>query len=271
MMPHPRIREVIYVAPQKDWSFPLHQHNNSAELSLILNGSGSFYSANKNQPVKKGMLVVKNPGLSHAEKSDPADPLEQICIEIEDIQIDGLPEKHILPPHVDPVLTLSEDFALMRACFNFFLEQNQSNVDESLNEKILAVILALIERQVKNKRHSHEKRPRSKKALVSDVLEYLDGHYQEKLTIKDLANYFYVSEGNLSRQFKKVTGFTLNEYLISKRMGEAQRLLLFEDKDIKDISALCGYNDVSYFYHVFKSYAHCTPVEFRMKYKTGKS
>ena len=112
-----------------------------------------------------------------------------------------------------------------------------------------------------------ERKHKSKKELVSEVLQYLDVSYRNKLKIKDVADRFYVSEGNLSRQFKAVTGYTVNEYVISKRMGEAQRLLIYSDEDIKDVAAQSGYEDLQYFYHVFRSFAHCTPAEFREKYR----
>ena len=84
-----------------------------------------------------------------------------------------------------------------------------------------------------------------------------------------LAELFYTSEGNLSRQFKAVTGYTINEYIISKRMGEAERLLIYEDDEIKDVAAQCGYDDLQYFYRIFKRYADCTPAEFRCRYRNG--
>ncbi|MBE6480606.1 MAG: helix-turn-helix domain-containing protein [Olsenella sp.] len=59
----------------------------------------------------------------------------------------------------------------------------------------------------------------------------------------------------------------MNEYVISKRMGEAQRLLMFGDEGIKDVARACGYDNIQYFYHVFGEHARCTPAEFRRRYR----
>ena len=194
---HPKIREIIYVAPQKDWHFPLHEHRDSAELSLLLAGKGELYSMNQTCTVTKGMLIAKNAGLSHAEKSDAADPMEQICIEIEDVHLD-----------------------------------------------------ALLQQKVRQHYQAHSPKQNSAGQNLDLLITYLDRHYREKIRIRDLARQFYMSEGHLSRLFKKKTGYTVNEYIINKRMGEAQRLLLFDQN----------------FYHVFRKTANCTPVEFREKY-----
>ena len=254
------------MAPQRDWSFPLHAHVASAELSLITKGKGFFYAQNVERPVEKGMLVAKNPGLSHSERSDPQDPLEQICIEIENVHMEGLSENFVLPWQNSPILFTDSDFPLLEQCFRFIMDNYRDASCRELCGLVLDTALAVIAREAEKQKHV-EKRPRSKREFASEALNYLDEHYREKLRIADLANIFSVSEGNLSRQFKKVTGYTVNEYITSKRMGEAQRQLIYEDRDIKDIAAFCGYEDIQYFYHVFKSYAHCTPLEFREKYR----
>ncbi len=264
----PYIKDIVYVAPQPDWSFPLHSHESTAELSLVLRGRGTFYAANKEQLLSSGMLVVKNPKLSHSEKSDPDDPLEQICIEIEGVKTEGLPDNFIIPEYMVPVLSLGDEFDLLSDAFTYLMKNYKDPSRSLVCSKLLEVSLDLIKTHVLADTPPHDRKPKSKRELVSEIINYLDLHYREKIKISTLADLFYTSEGNLSRQFKAVTGYTVNEYIISKRMGEAQRMLIYEDEDIKDVALQCGYEDLQYFYRVFRSYAHCTPVEFREKYRT---
>jgi len=263
---HPRIREVVYVAPQPEWSFPLHKHESSAELSLIRAGRGMFYCEGRRRIIGKGMLVAKNPNVSHSEKSDPEAPLEQICIEIDDIHTEGLAENCVIPQDADPVIECGELFDLLCACFEFLMGHYRSRGSEELCGRVLETVLAAIT-ALDAGRAPDDSAVRRREKLIPDVIGYLDLHYTEKIIIRDLADSFYVSEGNLSRQFKKHTGFTINGYIVSKRMGEAQRRLIYADDDIKDIARGCGYEDIQYFYHVFKNYAKCTPKEFREKYR----
>ena len=85
-----------------------------------------------------------------------------------------------------------------------------------------------------------------------------------------MASHFFIREGHLSRVFRNHTGFTLNNYVIDKRMGEARRMLIFSDSDIKDIAVSCGYPDLQYFYRVFKQSAGCTPREYREEYAQSR-
>ena len=268
MESRPFIRDIVYVAPQSDWSFPLHTHENAAELSLVLKGKGTLYMHSRHRSIEKGMLVVKNSGVSHAEKSDPDDPLEQICIEIGGVITEELEENQIIPQHMEPVIKLESEENLMCGCFRFLMEHENDSAYRQICGDILELILKLIRQRIVSDYRLGE-RIRGKKELVTEALAYLDIHYREKIRLKALAEIFYTSEGNLSRQFKTVTGYTVNEYIISKRMGEAQRLLIYEDEDIKEVARKTGYEDIQYFYHVFKSYAHCTPVEFRARYRHG--
>lgn len=263
---NPNIREIVYVAPQKDWNFPLHEHKNSAELSLLLAGKGEFYSLNQTCTVTKGMLIAKNAGLSHAEKSDAEDPMEQICIEIEDVCIDGFAQNQVIPEDMHPVIALGDDFELAAAGFQYLRKHFQDPDLSDICSQVLSMIFALLQQKVLQHSQINSQKRNTSGQNLSLLIAYVDQHYREKLRIRDLAKQFYMSEGHLSRQFKKKTGYTVNEYILSKRMGEAQRLLLFEQKDIKEIAALCGYEDVQYFYHVFRKSANCTPVEFREKY-----
>ena len=263
----PRVKEVVYVPPQKNWSFPLHSHENSAELSLIIGGRGTFYAFNQERQVCKGMLVAKNPRVSHAERSDPEDPLEQICIEIDGIHTEGLADGLVIPAGVDPVIDAGAEYCLLEGIFRFLMANCGKASGGEICCRLLEVVLLIVSRKARDNMPAEKRRSKNRKELASEVLSHLDAHYREKIRISDLADMFYVSEGTLSRQFKKVTGYTINEYILSKRMGEAQRLLAFEDCEIKEAAERCGYDDIQYFYHVFKSFAHCTPAEFREKYR----
>ena len=132
--------DVIYVAPQPDWSFPLHNHEREAELSYVMAGAGTFFHDNRTRIVREGMLVVKNAGLSHAERSDPDNPLEQLCVSVRGVHYEGLPEGHVIPDDADPLLELGEDRELVAACFSF-LRDHASDVDY---EPLCAAAMGLV-------------------------------------------------------------------------------------------------------------------------------
>jgi AraC-like DNA-binding protein len=49
-------------------------------------------------------------------------------------------------------------------------------------------------------------------------------------------------------------------------MGEAEKLMIFDDVSIKDIAEKCGYSNLQYFYATFKKFTGYTPAEFKRLY-----
>ena len=260
-----QIREEIYVPPAPDWYFPTHEHAESLEFSFVLKGRGTLYIDNNQLPLHPGSLAVKNAGVKHAERSAAEDPLEQICIGISGILTDSKPN-HLLPDYMDPVLSPVEEQDYLNECFRFLLGHIGKTAYKKACLSVVSSIIGIILAEIDSAAPAAV-RKRQASELVSAVRNYIDRHYSEQLKLSGLAELYFVSEGHLSRQFRLHTGYTVSQYLLDRRMGEAQRLLVFEDYTIKEISSICGYPDIHYFYQVFRKYAGCTPAEFRVKYR----
>ena len=94
------------------------------------------------------------------------------------------------------------------------------------------------------------------------MLEYIQGHYAERISITDLGELYDVSSTHLNAKFKAETGYTfhdfLNYYRISKaiEMQKEGRLKLYE------IAERVGISDYKYFNKVYKKYVGCAPAKF---------
>ena len=67
----------------------------------------------------------------------------------------------------------------------------------------------------------------------------------------------------LSRLFKAQTEMNLTDYISEKRLAHACRLLDGDTHTVKDVAALCGYDNYNYFFKVFKKYYGITPKEYQ--------
>jgi two-component system response regulator YesN len=101
----------------------------------------------------------------------------------------------------------------------------------------------------------------SEKPVAELAKEYVDSAYKEDISLNDVAERLFISKEYLSSTFKSHFGITLGNYVLKKKMEEAARLLS-EGATHKAISDELGYNDVTYFYKVFKRYYGCTPGEY---------
>ena len=98
---------------------------------------------------------------------------------------------------------------------------------------------------------------------LKNVLDYIDLHYAEPLTISELAELCYFSEYHFMRFFKSAMGTSFTSYLSSYRLSMAARLLLLTNNSILDIALSCGYENLSYFNRSFKKRYKKTPSEYR--------
>lgn len=102
------------------------------------------------------------------------------------------------------------------------------------------------------------------------VLEYIDNHYNEPITLEQLASILHVSEYHFCRMFKKTIKTSLVQYLNFVRVCKAEKMLISTDKSISEISFENGFSSVSYFNRIFKKQKSCTPGEYRkIQYAPG--
>lgn len=98
--------------------------------------------------------------------------------------------------------------------------------------------------------------------FISDVLEYIYGHYAEKLTVKSVAEKLYVSESHLMHEMKEELGTTFNECLKQFRIQRAKTLLKQGGMRVSEVASAVGFTDVRYFGQVFKESTGLTPSEY---------
>lgn len=101
---------------------------------------------------------------------------------------------------------------------------------------------------------------------VQAALDYIYDHYREDtISITEIASAILVSEGHLSRLFKKDTGLSINTYITHYRMRTAMRLLRNIRYKVYEVGELVGYHDMGYFSNTFKKLVGVTPSEFQEK------
>lgn len=82
------------------------------------------------------------------------------------------------------------------------------------------------------------------------------------IALPALARELEVSSGHLSRTFRRVTGRTLERYLMERRVELARRLLLEPVVSVSEVADICGFSDPTYFARVFRKILGCSPSEY---------
>lgn len=96
---------------------------------------------------------------------------------------------------------------------------------------------------------------------VLKTVQYVEKHYNEKITTKQLSDICGISTSFLARTFKKEIGMSIHEYIIRHRL--LQSISMLKENDITSVGIMCGFADCSHYICQFKKYFGCTPYEYK--------
>lgn len=102
---------------------------------------------------------------------------------------------------------------------------------------------------------------------MSQVITYIENHYDEKITMTDLVEETEMSATYLNNQFKESTNYTFNEFLNRYRIQKAIEMIKNTDDKISTIALDAGFSSYRYFIKVFKKYTNTLPSNFSHYYR----
>lgn len=103
----------------------------------------------------------------------------------------------------------------------------------------------------------------SQKDTIEKIKIYIQKNYQKNLTVEYVSYLFYLNRSYLSHLFKEKTGEKFVDYVNHVRIEKAKQLLVQSDKKMYQISKAVGYDNVKYFFRIFKKIVQVTPDEYR--------
>ncbi|MDO2431675.1 AraC family transcriptional regulator [Enterobacter bugandensis] len=109
--------------------------------------------------------------------------------------------------------------------------------------------------------------PGSSTGIASQVMFWLDEHYQEKFRLDALATELGRSRSYVSRKFHAETGEKIHHYLNTLRLRKACECLLHSDASVREIAARVGFSDVTWFISAFKKGIGETPLQYRKNHR----
>ena len=119
-----------------------------------------------------------------------------------------------------------------------------------LTDSLLLQLLVTVNRLARREDCRLEDRYRTSRT-VSQVVEFINLHYSERLSLDRLAETFYVSKYYMMRLFKQETGYTIGTYIAQKRLLLAKELLL-SGVPSTQVCFDCGYKDYSTFSRAYR-------------------
>jgi AraC-like DNA-binding protein len=152
--------------------------------------------------------------------------------------------------HLDPSNHLSQRF---KTIFEAFAKDDGFRVRE---------LACLLERLMIEAGRAKKKYKNASVGL-SKSIRYINENYTENIKIPFLAQMEAMCLTAYNRRFKAQMGMTPTEYIIALRMQMATELLETSSLSIKEISAMCGYDNFNFFARVFKKHTSLSPTEYK--------
>jgi len=98
---------------------------------------------------------------------------------------------------------------------------------------------------------------------IFETMQYIIDHVAEQVSLTHLADMVALSPNYYATLFKQISGFSFSEYLGNVRIEKACTLLCSTELSIREISALCGFSDMTYFIRFFKQKVGIPPHRWR--------
>lgn len=243
------------------------------ELHLIVSTKGQAFIGDYIGHYEPGQLVLTGPHVPHNWVSDEVSPpvlLRDMCIlfsrESIDHIIEGFPEAQGLLPMLELSASGIEFIGFDKA----IAEDLFAQVRDKRGIERLSSFLVLLEKlsnwTEKRALSTAQVAPQVSgvvKSKVSEVVKYITEHYQDELSLKQVADLVSMSESSFSRHFQRETRSKFVEFVNRVRVSKACIMLAETDERISSICFDVGFNNITNFNRQFVRLKGQTPGEYR--------
>ncbi len=238
------------------------------EIAYVLSGEGKYRIDDRIYDVREGDLVIINSGVMHQALFCPQVevPTTEFFVGFSNIRISGCPANYMPLPNGECVLHTTGELSqrLFRLCSSMEAENAVRNF--MLKSYLIQMLLLVIREQCEPM-----ERPRgcdfetaNRKYVVDKIVEYIEDHYNEKISLDQIAENMYLSPFYISRIFKSETGSAPIRRLINIRLEKAKELLEGGYQgSIQEVAAMVGYDDAYHFSKLFKKRYGVSPSQVR--------
>lgn len=242
----------------------LHSHPNELELFYAYAGRGEYLIDGKYYEINAGDLIVFNAGVLHGEEPFASRTLCSYCCAMTDVFLKNLPPNHLISPGASPVVHCGEWAPHLSKIMEMVCTVDEGDYAGLLCASLAGAVL-FFACQATCTGAPAEERPVD--LLAQRIKQYLDAHFAEEIPLGKIAEDLRLNPYYLSHVFKRATGYSPKQYIMCRRIGEIQTLLMGTDTPIAEIGCMLGYWNPCHFNTIFKKYVGMTPGEYRRSFR----
>lgn len=259
----------------------VHKHE-FIEMVYILSGTAKHCVDGEYLPVKRGDLFIINAGTPHAFIVEPEETKNFVAYDLMftpaffDQSAAGNDGIEVLNGSFmfyslfsgrqerQPYFSVSgSTYTVFGELFNkIYMEHRgrEKGYQEIIRAYLLQLIIMIFRMDDASGRQTDKNRNHR---AVEYVLGYIKTNFDKHISIQELADKVYLSRDYLGRCFRDATGLTISAMIQKIRVEQACYLLSATNRTVADIAASCGFEDMKFFYAVFKKQMGLLPGEYR--------
>lgn len=238
---------------KKDFSYHYHDFH---KIIVFISGKVTYHIEGKAYHLKPRDILLVSQGAIHKPEIDPSVPYERYIFWIrDDLSCQEL--NTCFQKANDRSFNLVRaDSALQERLKDLLpeIEQTLQNThfgDPVLRDALFTQFMIYINRIFLRTSSSPDKKAYSSDTQVEQLLKYINRNLSENLSIDQLAERFFFSKYHMMRKFKNETGYTIHNYITSKRLLMA-RSLISQGIPVMKAAQASGFRDYTTFVRAYK-------------------
>lgn len=238
---------------KKDFSYHYHDFH---KIIVFISGKVTYHIEGKAYHLKPRDILLVSQGAIHKPEIDPSVPYERYIFWIrDDLSCQEL--NTCFQKANDRSFNLVRaDSALQERLKDLLpeIEQTLQNThfgDPVLRDALFTQFMIYINRIFLRTSSSPDKKAYSSDTQVEQLLKYINRNLSENLSIDQLAERFFFSKYHMMRKFRNETGYTIHNYITSKRLLMA-RSLISQGMPVMKAAQASGFRDYTTFVRAYK-------------------
>lgn len=266
-------RVVMLYDNEETEEYPIHWHN-AAEIIIPLANNFSVISGGEEYVLKEKEILIIPPGELH---SMPAQEGRRIIFQCDSSQLEDITILDSLMPvfgtsvHITPEMDKELYVVARKNILDIYADyySNSAVADVRIYMNLLNILIAVRKYQLKRSAVLTISADISSDDSIklSYVMKYINQNFTEDLSLDRLAEIAGYSKYHFSRIFKKYNGVSFVQYISTKRIKMAEKLLVDPELSITEVAMRSGFASLTTFNRTFKMVKNCTPSEFKRLYK----
>lgn len=241
-----------------------HMHGDSYEIVFVTKGNGKLLLQGISQKIGMDTAVILPPGTVHYFEPDPGAELSYYAIRL-------IPcTKALLDVwrknFCEPISAVANHSMLVRHLFECLSVSAQVS-DRLITGQMQMIVLALWQDLQKDFLTHRKSFTITHPAYAEEILQWLSANGEQRISLEDLSEHFYISVPHLSRVFKNAYGISPIEYQIRIRMSIARTYILSENMKPEEIAGRLHYTNTYEFSKVFCRFYGCRPEDYVLEHK----